>query len=431
MPRVRLALLPVLALLAAAAPASAQDFGPAITGPPALGVAADGQAVLAWSGSVTTFASLRPAGGAFGPRLKLSTGGNASRTFALGVGRRGDAVVVWQRTDRRGRPTGSLLASVHRPGGTFHAPIRIPGSIGARNPSAAVSSDGTILVAWRLKGLAGCGYEVRAAIVRPGHPFGPAHRISSACANAALVRTSMSGDGRGAVVWRTGRSRESYAIDAAVIGLTRVGAVRRLSYSPMVGLDIEVAGSDTGTIVVWRDRRGIGPAGATGRVAARNLTASRAGAIVRVSTSDQVVGVARVSVRPNGAGIIAWEEGISPSRVMSATRPTTVAPFSAPTVVDTCGATDASRTYASPARDASGGAAVIFQSACMSGYGLGPDYGIALGRRAPEAPWSAAQAVSGAAYSTWSRIGTADDGELVLAWVESNAAGLRTAILPG
>ena len=74
---------------------------------------------------------------------------------------------------------------------------------------------------------------------------------------------------------------------------------------------------------------------------------------------------------------------------------------------------------------------MIFQSACMSGYGLGPDYGIALGRRAPEAPWSAAQAVSGAAYGTWSRIGTADDGELVLAWVESNAAGLRTAILPG
>jgi hypothetical protein len=81
-------------------------------------VAADGQAVLAWSGSVTTFASVRPAGGAFGGRQRLSTDGNAARVFALGVGRRGDAVVVWQRTDSGGSAIGG------RRGAASHTAIR-------------------------------------------------------------------------------------------------------------------------------------------------------------------------------------------------------------------------------------------------------------------------------------------------------------------
>ena len=66
----------------------------------------------------------------------------------------------------------------------------------------------------------------------------------------------------------------------------------------------------------------------------------------------------------------------------------------------------------------------------MSRFGLGDNYGIALTRRAPGSPWQPAQSVSHGTYSTHARIGAADDGELILAWVEGGQAGLRSAIIP-
>ena len=271
-----------------------QSFGAPVVGAPALGVAGDGQAVLAWSGSGAIFASVRSAGGPFGARTKLSTGGNASAAFALGVGHRGDAIVVWQHAGG----AGPFYASVRRASGRFRDPVQVPGSSDGRSPAAAADQDGTLLVAWRRHAAPGCGYQVMAAIARPGKSFGAAHRVSGSCPNAALVRTAMSGDGRGTVAWRTGRARDAYAIDAAVAGRSQVGVVRHVSHRPVVGLDLEIAGSNTGTLLVWRDRIAGSPKGSSGRVVASNVTASGMGAVIRVSAGENVVGVPRVSLGP-------------------------------------------------------------------------------------------------------------------------------------
>jgi hypothetical protein len=59
----------------------------------------------------------------------------------------------------------------------------------------------------------------------------------------------------------------------------------------------------------------------------------------------------------------------------------------------------------------------------MGRFGLGTDYGIALARRPPSGTWQPASALSHGTCSVGSRVGAADDGELVTAWVETGAGG--------
>lgn len=415
---------------AAAAQLPAQSLATAITGPPALGVAADGQAVLAWSDSTSIVTSVRPAGGTFGPGRRISTG-TASRVFALGVGRGGDAVVVWQRTGRTGAAVGSLLASVRRPRGSFSTAVAVPGSRDGRNPSAAVAPNGSIVVAWEAPGDRGCGPVVEASIARPGRVFSTARRVSGACPSAKEVRTAMSSDGTGVVVWRAGRALDAYRLEAAAVGHVRFGVVRRVSRTPVVGFGAEVGAVHSGGLVVWRDRASVTPAGTRGRVLAARVTAAGVGPLLRVSTGDRVAGVPRVAGRPNDSALVVWEEGGLSPAVLSAAQAAHAAGFGAPELVDQCGANDASRTYASPALDGVGGAAAVYQTGCMARFGLGTDYGIALARRLAADAWQAPQAVSNGRYGGGSQIGAADSGELVVAWVASGVGGgLHAAVVP-
>lgn len=78
----------------AGAQVAAQSFGGAIVGPPALGVADDGQAVLSWSGTTYIFTSVRPAGGRFGPARRLDSG-TASPHDAAAALDRGCPAACW------------------------------------------------------------------------------------------------------------------------------------------------------------------------------------------------------------------------------------------------------------------------------------------------------------------------------------------------
>jgi hypothetical protein len=59
----------------------------------------------------------------------------------------------------------------------------------------------------------------------------------------------------------------------------------------------------------------------------------------------------------------------------------------------------------------------------MGRFGLGTDYGVAFARRPPSGTWQPASALSHGTNSVGSRVGAADDGELVTAWVETGAGG--------
>ncbi len=399
----------------AARAADDQSFTGPIIGAPALGVAADGQAVLAWSTGSAVQTSIRPTGGPFGSAVRISSGGPASRSFALAVGRGGTAVLVWQRVTSRGALTGPLLASVRRPGGMFRIPVALPGSVGGRTPVAVVGADGSLLVAWRTLGASGCGAFVEAATARPDAAFGSARRVSSSCANAREPRAALSADGTGAVVWQTGRSSSSYTLDSAPFAQRAFGAPRRLTAGPIVGASAAVAGIDQGIAVVWRARTSADGNGARGYVRLARITPPRVVSPARASISDRIVGVPRVAGRPDGSLLISWEQGGLRPVVVTAAG-STAGTLSMPRTVDTCGATDASRVYPVPVVSAAA-AAVAFQSSCMNRFGLGTDYGIAAVRQTAGV-WQEPFGVSLGTYALGMTAGSSDAGELIIAWVE-------------
>jgi len=412
-----LATVLVLAALSAAPAQAAEDqlFTGPVAGVPALGVAADGQAVLAWTTGSAVRASIRSAGGAFGSAVRISSGGPASRNFALAVGRDGTAVLVWQRVTSRGALTGPLLASVRRPNGDFRTAVALPGSSGGRTPAVAVGADGAVLVGWRTLGASGCGGFVEAATARPGAAFGAARRVSSSCANARELRAALSADDSGAVVWQTGRSSSSYTLEAAPFSQRAFGAPRRLTAGPIVGGSAAATGIDMGVAVVWRARTSANRNGARGPVRLARLTPPRVVSPARASISDRIIGVPRVAGRPDGSLLISWEQGGLQPEVAIA--PGSVAgTLSMPVTVDACGASDASRVYPVPALSTAG-AAVAFQSSCMSRFGLGTDYGIAAVRQTA-GTWQQPFGVSLGAYARGLTAGSSDAGELIIAWVE-------------
>lgn len=426
----RVLLLATLAVASLAASADAagteQSFSGLVSGPPALGVAADGQAVAAWSTGSAVQAGIRPAGKSFGKAVRLSTGGPASRTFALGVGRGGAAVVVWQRVTSRGALTGSLQASIRRPGGTFRAPVTVPGSAGGRTPAAAVGPDGTLLVTWRtIGGRSGCGAFVEATTARPGGSFASARRISPSCANAREVRAALSADRTGGVVWQTGRAADKYGIAAAPLIGRSFGTHRALLAAPIVGVSAHVTGADSGVVVVWRQRATATRNGARGPVWLARLSRYGRWGVAGVSVSDRIVGVPRVAGRPDGSVLISWEQGGLRPEVTVAAQASSSARVTTPTVADACGATDASRVYPVPAVGRDSGA-VVFQSSCMNRFGLGTDYGIAAARQSGTAAWQPAFGVSRGGYVGGVDAGASDGGELIIAW---DGGGLRVAVI--
>lgn len=413
----------------AGAQVAAQSFGGAIVGPPALGVADDGQAVLTWSGTTYIFTSVRPAGGRFGPARRLDSGTASPHDAALAVAAGGNALVAWhRRAVRSGRPAGPLLMSFLARTNRFAPARAVPGSDGAHDAAAALDPLGSRrLLAWRVSGGPGCGDVVVGALLRLDHrPV--VHRISGPCPHASAVRAVLSADGTGAVVWRAGRTRTTHVLQAVAVGEKSFGTVRRLGRGTIAGDGAEVAAGASGALVVWRDRLPSPGEAVTGRVTAARVTASRVTLLPPVSTGVQVVGIPRVAGQQDGSALVTWQEGTPAPRVLSAALPAGAAAFTAPALVDGCGAADASRTYASPALAPDGTAAIAFQSGCMDRFGLGPDYGIVLARRTATS-WPL-QALSHGAGATGVRVGAANGGELVAAWVEAGSGGLRAAVLP-
>jgi hypothetical protein len=432
-----------------AAPVAATTLDPDAFGGPQLGAGADGAAVVAWVGqehlkraghdvSLTAiFAAARPAGGGFGAQRLISTHGvDASRAFALAVGRGGDAAVVW-------RPQGSRLSlrvSRRLPRRAFGVPAVIPGSRGGHQVAAAIDAHGRLLVAWLApSGRKGCGSVVLAIVAPRGGRFGTARRVSGACPNAALVRAALAPSGAGAVAWRAGRNagytRSTYAIEAAGFSGGRFAAAKRVSTGPAAGSALTVAGDGDGALVVWRDQASVTRAGALGRVLAAAVAGTRIGSPSPVSVNDRIAGPIDVATNAGGAAIVTWEQGRPGSKisVWSALRDRSGGAFGAPEQAAPCGATDASRTGPHAALDGAGGAVVAFQAACGGDLGLGPDYAIAAATRPAAGPWGAPFALSSGGAAADVRVARGDAGETIAAWRESGTSrGLRVAVLaPG
>jgi hypothetical protein len=450
-------LLAVLAALAWTQAARAQQIVTLDTNPistPDLGVDALGGAVVAWVGftpttaasGVTTFVesvqvSIRPPGGAFASAIPVSDlSSDVTRDLSLGVGRRGDAALVWRAEDEESTDT-PFVASRRLPGGNFGRPVAIRGSEGGRGATVAVGGEGSVLVAWLDgSGRRGCGSVVWASRAREGSGFSPAVRVSGPCANASAPRAALGPDGRGAVAWRARPSGGETELQAAAFRMGRFRRAREISRAPISAVDFDIVGDRTGATVAWRDAGG----NVEGEDAGRILAARIAGGLVPrprvVVDGGRLAGPPRLAANAEGAAVLTFEQApmnrpLHRPSVFASRRPSIGGEFGRPQVVAVCGAADASKTFAFPALDAMNLATIVFQTACGAPLGIGSNYGLAIASAGDGGPWSSPRPLSSGGYAVGVEVGMSDAGGAIAAWTErafgapEAIEGLRVAIL--
>ena len=432
-------------------PASTLDTNPIST--PDLGVDAQGGAVVAWvgfapttgSGGETTYVdavqvSVRPPGGAFAlPQPLSDLRSDVTRDVALGVGRRGDAAIVWRAVDeeRSGTP---IVVSRRPAGGTFGRPGAVSGSSGGRDAAVAVGGDGSVLVAWLDgSGRRACGSVVWAARAKAGQPFGEPVRVSGRCANGSAPQAALGPDGRGAVAWRARPSGGETELQAAALRMGRFARAREISRAPISAVDFDIAGDRTGATIAWRDAGG-NVGGDAGRVLVARIAGGLEPRPRTVADGGRLAGPPRLVANAEGAALLTFEqaaanEPLHRPAVLASRRPSISGGFGKPQVVAACGAVDATQTFAFPAIDATGLATIVFQTACGAPLGIGPNYGLAIAAAGPGDAWSAPVPLSSGGYAVGVEVGMADGGAAVAAWTErafgapEAIEGLRVAIL--
>jgi hypothetical protein len=451
-------ILAVLLALVAPGLAGAQqsvtlDANPIST--PDLGVDALGGAVVAWvgfaptiaAGGQTTFVdavqvSVRPPGGVFStPQALSDLSSDVTRDLALGVGRRGDAALVW-RTEAEDSEEPPFVVSRRVAGSVFGRPVEIEGSEGGRDATIAVGGEGSVLVAWLDgSGRRGCGSVVWAARARSGGPFGAAKRVSGRCAQASAPRAALGPDGRGAVAWRARPNGGETELQGAAFRMGRFARAREVSRAPISAVDFDIAGDRTGATVAWRDAQGDAEDGSSsGRVLAARIAGGLVPRPRTIVDGGRLAGPPRLVANGAGAALLVFEQApldrpLHRPSVYASRRPTIGGEFGRPQAVAECGAADSTKTFAFPALDAAGVATIVFQTACGAPLGIGPNYGLAISSASPNGSWSEPRPLSSGGYAVGVEVGMADDGGAVAAWTErafgapEAIEGLRVSIL--
>jgi hypothetical protein len=128
-----------------------------ISSRPAIAVAANGAAVIAWNGGNRMQVARRPAGRCRAGRAGLARGCfGRPQSFVRGTDQAvattpgGTAFVVWAATVRRaGAVHTALRLTIAPPGGLFGPGRPIPGPGDASQPALAIGPHGTAIIAWR------------------------------------------------------------------------------------------------------------------------------------------------------------------------------------------------------------------------------------------------------------------------------------------
>jgi hypothetical protein len=155
-----------------------------------------GAAIAAWASDEGILVADKPAGGAFGAPVPVSSEG-AEPQVALSAN--GDAVVVWQDT----LAGGGLQAAVRPAGGTFGAPERLTEGP-ALGTAVAIDASGNAVTTWVFEQEELGGKNRVEVATRPaGGGFGPTRVISSPGDEPKAAAPKVASNSRGdvAVVW--------------------------------------------------------------------------------------------------------------------------------------------------------------------------------------------------------------------------------------
>ncbi|MBI2891379.1 MAG: PKD domain-containing protein [Nitrospirae bacterium] len=167
-----------------------------------------GNAMAVWQRWHTTSeswriqSSFRATGQPFSAPVYLSTAGRNAFNPRVAMDRSGNAVAVWQKRDANDMPR--IQASVRPAGGRFGPPEFLsPAGVDAWDPSVAMNDSGTTVVVWRQWDNTYSRYRVFAAIRPPGGPFGSATAISEGDPNFMTYGPSaaIDEDGNAIATW--------------------------------------------------------------------------------------------------------------------------------------------------------------------------------------------------------------------------------------
>jgi hypothetical protein len=246
-----------------------------------------GDTVVAWTRGEgpdgVVQASFRPAGGAFGVPVSLSTGGEVASDPRVAIDEAGDATVVWDRA-------GEVVEEATRPAGTgsFSKAAAISDvAEPAIQPFVAMNAEGDTAVTWT--GFNGTDELVQVAVRPAGGTFGNAVSVSSAGGNAALPQVALDGRGDPSIVW----TREFVVQYAAGTSSDVFATTQNLAFQS------------------WAPSIAEDPAGDT-LISYENLQSSGAFAVVRPAEGrfgePQEVSPAEEMVSPNG---VSDEQGLN------------------------------------------------------------------------------------------------------------------------
>ena len=279
---------------------------------PSLAVDAQGNGIAVWpdpGGSVR--AAVRPAGGAFGAPVELSSGTN-NFDPRLAMSANGTAVVSWIDDT-------TVRAASRAPGGTFSTGQAL-GSTGDNSlatPQVAVNDSGAAAVVWSADPGTG-NEEIRARVRGAGGDF-----LASAMQTLSVVGTPASfpdveidATGRATAIWTFGDPTATDAIvqsKATPPGSITFGAVDTLSETgadasfPQVALD-----AHNNAVAVWVRNQVVESAT---RTSGGSFTTP-----VLVSGPGANASIPRVAMDASGNGVAVWTQTVGSDRVVQASR---------------------------------------------------------------------------------------------------------------
>jgi PASTA domain-containing protein/PKD domain-containing protein len=278
---------------------------------PQVALDAAGNAVAAWStdGGLAQ-ASVRPAAtGVWGPPQDLSLSGTPLVSVHLAVDPAGDAVAVWQRSNG----TNNIVQAAARPAATgVWEPAKDLSAVGADgiDPQVAIDASGIATAVWRRSN--GTNYILQAsrrAATATGGWSSPADDLSAIGQSAGFPGVAVNAAGDGVAVWN--RSNGTNSIIQAAVRPASTGvwgspqdlsAIGQSAFTPQVAID--AAGN---AIAVWER---------TNASAIPTVQASRRSAASGVwgTPQDLSSGIAgessfnpQVAVDPAGDAVAVWQ----------------------------------------------------------------------------------------------------------------------------
>ncbi len=182
---------------------------------PQVAIGAGGNAVAVWeheSGDDTIESANKPAGDAWGAAAKLSAEGLVSSNPRVALDSGGDAVAAWRAYDG----SNFAIEAASKPaGGAWEAPLKLavatPGGEG-ENPQVALDSGGDAVIVWEI--FNGSNYIVESANKPAGGAWGAPVKLSATGENGFLGGVSVDGGGDAVAVWQRWNGSK-YVVQAA------------------------------------------------------------------------------------------------------------------------------------------------------------------------------------------------------------------------